>query len=444
MKKMMTLLLCLLLLPATVALADNSNIADTTWDLSVIRIIETDEYYDRDFITTNGLASSFRFGAHGDVVLTLYEDDVFYGTYSLSGNYLEMDFNGIAINSAIHEPEPGLYTLIFSDVLEDGVGHFFVLTQGTYGSSSPAAPAPDPAPAAPNPEPQQPEAPAGSGNVPQLEGTTWEIVRAVYADGVLDRDDLVRVGFLIEIEFRSNGVVLFRAKDNNRWLEDRGTYQLSGNALAINVPGLSAMNTVVQNYSFVITNFNNIGEDYTFRQTTSPASASDTGMPRWARDALIGGGIGAAVGIVVWLMKRNKKKTDEATPPGVDGAAPAYYPPPAPMASAPAAHSPAGTQRQLLCTSGPMAGATYPVSGSLRIGRDPNRCQVIFPADTAGVSALHCEVQPQPYGVLLIDHNSSHGTFLLNGRKLHPNESVSLNPGDGFYLAENKNSFKVL
>jgi len=260
----------------------------------------------------------------------------------------------------------------------------------------------------------------------------------------MERNDLIQNKIFVEFEFGRNGAVTYTVKADGDTIENSGTYQLSGNTLLIDLHGVPQMSAVIQGDIFTITNFANTGQDYTFQKTTSPASASGSGLPRWARDALIGGGIGAAVGIVVWLMRRNKKKSDEATPPGIDGTAPAHYPMPAPMASAPAAHSPAGTQRQLYCTSGPMVGATYPLNGSLRIGRDPGRCQIIFPKEAAGISSLHCEVQPQPSGVLLIDQGSTYGTFLLNGRKLNANESVMLNPGDGFYLAENKNMFKIL
>jgi hypothetical protein len=461
MKKIIALLLCLMFLPAAVALADNANLGGTTWELAVIHIIETDEYYDRDFINAAGLMSSFRFEENGEVILTLYEDDVFRGTYSLNGSYLEMDFNDAGrISTTIDEAEPGLFIFIFTDVLEEGVGHLFVLTEGTFGGSSPTAPGPDPAPApAPAPEPVAPppghvdptpaapgsDPPAGAGDVLQLEDTTWELYRIDTPSETFGHDDLVRNEYFIEFQFMRNGVVVCRLRNKNERIEERGTYQLTGNELSINIPSLTPIHTVIQDSSFTVRNFNDIGEDYSFRYTSSPSLISGgSGLPRWARDALIGGGIGAAVGVVVWLMKRNKKKSDEATPPGVEGAAPGYYPPPTPMPSAPAAYSPAGAQRQLLCTSGPMAGATYPLSGSLRIGRDPARCQIIFPKETAGISSLHCEVQPQPSGALLIDQGSTYGTFLLNGRKLNANESVMLNPGDGFYLAESKNTFKIL
>jgi len=104
---------------------------------------------------------------------------------------------------------------------------------------------------------------------------------------------------------------------------------------------------------------------------------------------------------------------------------------------------PIETQRQLYCQCGPLVGASFPINGSLRIGRDPAQCQVIFPAETAGISALHCEVQQHPSGILLTDYGSTYGTFLLNGRKLNAYENVVLNPDDGFYLANNQNMFKL-
>jgi pSer/pThr/pTyr-binding forkhead associated (FHA) protein len=57
---------------------------------------------------------------------------------------------------------------------------------------------------------------------------------------------------------------------------------------------------------------------------------------------------------------------------------------------------------------------------------------------------MHCEVQQQPSGILLTDHGSTYGTFLGNGRKLGANESVTLNSGDSFNLADNSNTFRVL
>ena len=78
------------------------------------------------------------------------------------------------------------------------------------------------------------------------------------------------------------------------------------------------------------------------------------------------------------------------------------------------------------------------------MGRDPQRCQVVFPSDTKGISSMHCELRQQGPSVTLKDSGSTYGTFLAGGRKLNANESVMLKPGDSFYLADTKNEFKVL
>jgi S1-C subfamily serine protease len=100
---------------------------------------------------------------------------------------------------------------------------------------------------------------------------------------------------------------------------------------------------------------------------------------------------------------------------------------------------------RLICTKGQFAGTTFPISGVLTIGRDPKACQIVFPGSTQGISSLHCEVRQSPFGVTLTDKGSSFGTFLLSGgRRLSANETVTLNPGDGFYLADQNNEFKVV
>jgi hypothetical protein len=99
---------------------------------------------------------------------------------------------------------------------------------------------------------------------------------------------------------------------------------------------------------------------------------------------------------------------------------------------------------RLMCISGPFAGTTFPVNGSISIGRDPRRCQIVFPGDTQGVSSLHCEVTTGPSGVWLTDKGSTYGTYLSGGRKLNSGESVQVQRGSSFYLAGTKNEFKFI
>jgi S1-C subfamily serine protease len=162
----------------------------------------------------------------------------------------------------------------------------------------------------------------------------------------------------------------------------------------------------------------------------------------WWLLAIAGGVILLAVlAIVIALIARPKTARQPVAAPMPQ---PVAQPMPQPVHAGPVYPQQASGRSQLLCTKGHFAGTTFPINGVVPIGRDPQRCQVIYPAETKGISSLHCELSLQPGGVTLTDKGSSYGTFLANGRKLGPNESAVLNPGDSFYLADPKNEFKVL
>jgi len=137
--------------------------------------------------------------------------------------------------------------------------------------------------------------------------------------------------------------------------------------------------------------------------------------------------------VVVWIgIVRKRRHTGATRPSNLPVTQPVQHPPIGNASS------------HLICTRGNFAGATFPIGGSISIGRDPKRCQIVFPGDTKGISSLHCEVRSQDSGVALTDKGSTYGTFLTGGRKLNANESVTLKSGDSFYLADTKNEFKVL
>lgn len=93
--------------------------------------------------------------------------------------------------------------------------------------------------------------------------------------------------------------------------------------------------------------------------------------------------------------------------------------------------------------SGEFAGKSFPLQDSLIIGRDPARCNIIFPEKTPGVSALHCELRREGAGLSITDLGSSYGTFLNNGARLSPNAPYPIKSGDTFYLGEAANSFRL-
>lgn len=92
--------------------------------------------------------------------------------------------------------------------------------------------------------------------------------------------------------------------------------------------------------------------------------------------------------------------------------------------------------------SGPLAGRRIEVQGTLYLGRDPMRCQVVFPEGTPGVSSLHCELRRQGGQLYLTDLGSTYGTY-RNGVPVYRNQPVALNAGDRFYLGDPINAFQV-
>lgn len=86
-----------------------------------------------------------------------------------------------------------------------------------------------------------------------------------------------------------------------------------------------------------------------------------------------------------------------------------------------------------LCTRGPIKGQV--ASGEvLYIGKDPDLCQLVFPNDTPDVGKVHCMLHTDEEKIELRDMNTSGGTYLSNGTKLKPDETVELLNGSSFFL----------
>lgn len=94
-------------------------------------------------------------------------------------------------------------------------------------------------------------------------------------------------------------------------------------------------------------------------------------------------------------------------------------------------------------TAGAFAGKRYSINGTVRIGRDPSKNDVVFPANVSGISRVHCAVLLQNGQVYLKDLGSTHGTFLGNGRRLAANQAVPLQIGDRFYLGSENQAFVI-
>jgi len=105
-----------------------------------------------------------------------------------------------------------------------------------------------------------------------------------------------------------------------------------------------------------------------------------------------------------------------------------------------------GSGREIVAVTGPLAGTVYSVDESgVVIGREAVSCNIVIPKSQGKVSRVHCYVTYNPMsGVFVLnDRNSSHGTYLANGKKVAPNVPAALNSGDRFYLSTPSNTFEV-
>lgn len=98
---------------------------------------------------------------------------------------------------------------------------------------------------------------------------------------------------------------------------------------------------------------------------------------------------------------------------------------------------------RVIAVGGTLNGRKFNVSGAVRVGRDPSKCTIVFPVNTQGVSALHCEIAYLNGACYVKDLGSSYGTYTMDGTKLTPNAPQILKSGDKFYLASPENTFEV-
>lgn len=106
--------------------------------------------------------------------------------------------------------------------------------------------------------------------------------------------------------------------------------------------------------------------------------------------------------------------------------------------------NPSGSAQMVLeCLSGPLKGQRYVIgAGGLMFGRD-NDCHVRFPPETPGISRHHCCIRWSGGVPVLVDLNSTYGTFLADGRQALPNQPLQLVSGSRFQLGSSGYQFQV-
>lgn len=100
------------------------------------------------------------------------------------------------------------------------------------------------------------------------------------------------------------------------------------------------------------------------------------------------------------------------------------------------------TDRYLKITNGVLKGKTYKFDGTLRIGRDPSKCDIVYPIDEPGISSLHCTLQMVEDECYLADNFSKYGTFLENGFRVNSSYPYKIQIEDEkfvFYIGDKEN-----
>lgn len=93
---------------------------------------------------------------------------------------------------------------------------------------------------------------------------------------------------------------------------------------------------------------------------------------------------------------------------------------------------------------GDLAGAIIELDNcATLIGRDTNKCSIIYPENTPGISSVHCQVKPTYPYIEVMDLGSRYGTFNENGVRLEKDIPYQMKNGDSFYLGDKKNKFMV-
>lgn len=79
---------------------------------------------------------------------------------------------------------------------------------------------------------------------------------------------------------------------------------------------------------------------------------------------------------------------------------------------------------------GAFASHLFPITDMLVLGRDAAECGLAFPADTAGVSRVHCKLVVEADGLCVYDLGSTYGTVVNNNKTISTNQMMKLNHGD--------------
>lgn len=184
-------------------------------------------------------------------------------------------------------------------------------------------------------------------------------------------------------------------------------------------------------------------------EETKPTETTPiTPEPEPMNPVVIIGIVVAVLLVAAIVVMASKKKAPAAAPAKAEApkAAPKAesYPKTMPAADVIGKTMPAySMDLRLVGVEGFFAGRRFALDKPVRLGRDPQKNDLVFGADTAGVSGAHCLLTPTAEGVEIKDLGSTYGTILADGTKLTANKTALLKEGDTFAMGSQKQTFKI-
>lgn len=204
----------------------------------------------------------------------------------------------------------------------------------------------------------------------------------------------------------------------------------NGAAIGVNTESVSDSSGAI-NYAVSIEEAIQLLDQYRVEYTLfseeskTPVSGWNNGISTGMVAAIAVAAVAIIAAVVLAVLLLRKKKPEPA-------------PTPVPAPAAPVVPKKVPTIRSCAKIN---YGDHVSVSGQpVMIGRS-SACGLRFPNDAPGVSGSHCSVQwdGRAGDFIVMDLNSTYGTFLMSGQKMTPNTPYRMRPGDRFYLADQNN-----
>ena len=202
-----------------------------------------------------------------------------------------------------------------------------------------------------------------------------------------------------------------------------------GEVVGINTYGITS-NGVSENYAIVIDELLSIINSDVVPYTLASGNWDSTVII-----IIVAGAVIIIAAAVLFIVLLTGKKNKSAPVPVA-----AYQ---NPAAAPPAAAVPSYRHATIIGMKGIMANQTFTINGNILMGRNAQKCNVAYPVDTKGISAVHCQIRETNAGFEIIDRGSSNGTFLGSGQRLSPNVPTYLPDGTFFYLGSADQLFQI-